>query len=584
MTDSIWISLLVFLLGFISAGLVFAGWYRWLHRTGRLRSGETTATTRQDVEPKLVLARDEARQSAFFSMVGHELRTPLNAIIGYSDLLLESEVLDPSAIIDDIRTINLAGRNLNEMIDGIMQVAKIDAGTIQLQNKDCNISKFVNRAVSGLRSTAEKNDTVLDIVMSPDIGWLHGDADRIQEVLVLALDNAVKFTSRGRIELHVSRQTLGDRDGLVFRISDTGVGVSEEQVRKVFTPFFQADSSRTRQYAGVGLGLTICKGLAEKMGGSIDFESVAGEGSVFEFRLPLQADSADSSQLTVRRAVHDDDSAAPSEFAVSPGTLVLVIDDEAESRQLLSRLLHRAGYEVETAGSGAEGLALAQSLRPTAIVLDILMPDMDGWEVMQRLKSDPALAAIPVIMCTIVDDKRRGLLLGATDYLIKPISKTQLLSAMAGLCQYAPCHVLIIDDDAACRRVYKNVLVKAGWFVSEVENGAEGIAELSDLTPDIILLDLMMPEMDGFEFISRLRENERWRSIPVVVSTAKKLTKNDRRRLNGRVEKIVAKGRDDHDAVLRELAVQISRIRRRRGRSGEDTQNQLKGKRTEIDG
>ena len=336
-------------------------------------------------------------------------------------------------------------------------------------------------------------------------------------------------------------------DWLTFRVSDTGIGMTSKQVEKLFQAFSQADASTTRQYGGTGLGLAITRHFCQIMGGDISVESALGQGSTFTIRLPTGV-------LDPKAAPALQAEAATASVLPEGAPTVLVIDDDPTVHDLMQRFLSKEGWCVVAAASGAEGLRLAKALRPTAITLDVLMPGMDGWTVLTRLKGDPDLADIPVIMLTIVDDKRMGYALGAADYLTKPIDWERLTAILRQYpCTYPPCPVLVVEDDAAMRDILRRVLEKAGWAVTEAANGREALECVAAHQPELILLDLMMPEMDGFTFLEELRQQEAWRSIPVVVVTAKDLTPDDCQRLTGSVEQILQKGAYSRDELLREV-------------------------------
>jgi CheY-like chemotaxis protein len=328
---------------------------------------------------------------------------------------------------------------------------------------------------------------------------------------------------------------------VLFRVADSGIGMTPEQMSRLFEPFSQAESSTTKKYGGTGLGLAISKRFCELMGGDISVASEPGKGSTFTVRLP-------------------EDSAHPPEpvAAAVPGArgagTVLVIDDDPAARNITRRVLSREGYGVVEAADGETGLRLAKELHPDLITLDILMPGMDGWTVLAGLKADPALTAIPVILQTIVEDRNMGFALGASEYLTKPIDRKRLAALVK---RYVPSPtagpVLVVEDDAPTRALLGRALTKAGWIVAEAENGRVALQRIEESRPALVLLDLMMPEMDGFEFLDVLRRDENRRGIPVVVITAKTLTDADRRRLNGGVERVVQKHALDAEALLAEV-------------------------------
>ena len=344
----------------------------------------------------------------------------------------------------------------------------------------------------------------------------------------------------------------------------------------MFRPFTQADASTTRQYGGTGLGLTITRRFCQMMGGDVTVQSTPGRGSVFTIHLPAEVkdpkaageatgpggephlahaiSAAEGTPESSDEPVSEPDE-APEEAPAEPQDMtgaVLVIDDDPDARELIRRLLSREGYRVQTAADGAEGLRLAKAIRPCAITLDVLMPTMDGWAVLTALKADPDLAGTPVVMVTITSDRTLAYALGAADFLTKPIERDRLLSVLKRFdydCRLVPCKALVVDDDEANRRLLRSMLERERWVVDEAGDGRDALEAVERSAPDLILLDLMMPNMDGFEVAERLHRDERWRTIPVVVVTAKELTEDDRRRLNGSVLRVVRKGGGPEDLV-----------------------------------
>jgi CheY-like chemotaxis protein len=334
----------------------------------------------------------------------------------------------------------------------------------------------------------------------------------------------------------------------VFSVSDTGIGMSNEQLARLFEAFSQADSSTTRRFGGTGLGLTISRHFCRMMGGDIAVESTPGNGSTFTVHLPADISSSTfdvSSDRTERQAPDVQPGAGPT---------VLVIDDDPATRDLLERFLGGEGFRVISASSGDEGLRLARSCHPDVITLDVLMPGLDGWAVLTSLKADTDLADIPVLVLTILDDRDIGFALGATDYLTKPIDRDRLLRVLAPYRRAredAP--ILVVDDEDGTREMLRRLLEREGWEVAEAPNGKVGLDLVAERRPALILLDLMMPEVDGFEVVTMLRERPEWRDIPVVVLTARELSTEDRQRLSGRVEHVMHKGAYTRDALLSEI-------------------------------
>ena len=376
---------------------------------------------------------------------------------------------------------------------------------------------------------------------------MYADLTKVRQSLFNLLSNAAKFTENGEVTLEVRRDG-GDR---LFIVRDTGIGMTPEQIGGLFEAFSQADASTTRKYGGTGLGLAITRRFCQMMGGDATVESAPGQGSAFTLCLPAVVREAKAAAGQAPTIAYSE--APPMTGA---GDLVLVIDDDPAARDLMRRFLSKEGFGIQTAGSGEEGLRLARSLHPVAITLDVMMPGMDGWAVLQQLKADAETQDIPVIMLTMVDDKNIGFALGATDYLTKPIDRSRLAAVLERYCCGEDgCGVLLVEDDEASREMMRALLTREGWNVTEAANGRAALEQMEGARPDLILLDLMMPEMDGFEFAQRLRERPEWHTVPVIVLTAKDITDADRLRLNGYVEKIVQKGAWDHDALLREVRV-----------------------------
>src|SRR6266849_5298911 len=428
--------------------------------------------------------------------MSHELRTPLNAIIGYSEMLQEDAAdLGAEQFTDDLKKINAAGKHLLELINAVLDLSKIEAGKMELYLESFDVAALVRDIAAVIQPLAGKNANRLELRCPEDVGTMRADLTKVRQALFNLLSNACKFTDRGTISLAVTRETIGDQDWMVFSVSDTGIGMTPEQLARLFEAFSQADAATTRKYGGTGLGLALSRRLCRMMGGDVLVDSEEGRGSTFTIRLPA----------VVADAVEE--AAAPAEAVdLSPvgiGT-VLVIDDEAAVRDLMQRFLTKAGFRVITASGGEEGVRRARELKPDAITLDVMMPGMDGWAVLSALKADPELADIPVIMLTIVDDKNLGYALGASDYLTKPIDRERLVTVLEKYRRDAP--VLVVDDDATLRELLRRILEGAGYTVVEAENGRVALERLRTLAPGVILLDLMMPEMDGFEVVAEVRD------------------------------------------------------------------------------
>jgi len=486
-------------------------------------------------------------KSAFLANMSHELRTPLNAIIGYSEMLMEeAEDLGYEEFVPDVQKIHASGKHLLVLINNILDLSKVEAGKMELYLETFHIPNMIEDVVSTIQPLVDKNANTLKVNCNDNLGTMHTDLTKLRQVLFNLLSNACKFTEQGIITLDVSRVLKDGVEWLAFSVCDTGIGMTSEQKAKLFQAFSQVHDPVGSSYGGTGLGLVISKRFCQMMGGDISVDSKFGAGSTFTIRLP--ADSLVREEGPVASA---GDRAEP---LPEEGSIVLVIDDDPNVQDLMRRLLSKDGFRVVTASAGEEGLKLAGELRPDVITLDVIMPSMDGWAILSALKADPELADIPVIMLTILDNKNMGYTLGASDYLTKPVDRDRLVTILKKYRRDLPhFRVLLVEDDFETREILRQMLEKTGCSVIEAGNGRVALERMADSQPALILLDLMMPEMDGFQFIAELRKHKDRRSIPVVVITAKDLTSEDRQRLNGYVEKIIQKETSTSEKLLAEV-------------------------------
>ncbi len=512
---------------------------------------------------ELEKARDAAMEanktkSAFLASMSHELRTPLNAIIGYSEMIAEEMSDDgETRYHGDLDRIHMAGKNLLELINEVLDLSKIEAGKMELYVEEFQLNSLIDEVVSTVQPLTEKNENSLLVNIAKDIPTVRLDHTKVRQILFNLISNASKFTQEGTITLSAATIPPADHTGtkIVLKVSDTGIGLTEEQKLKLFKEFSQADSSTTRKYGGTGLGLAITKHFTEMMHGTIEIESAPNQGTTFTVTLPQSIEDTGEKKAPA---------IAPAEKAPAPlptNTAVLVVDDDQGVRDLLFRYLSKEGYLVECVASGDEGIKRAKEILPMAIILDVMMPRKDGWAVLQDIKNDPTLKSIPVVMYTMLDEKNFGLAIGASEYLIKPVNKEKILQVLEKYKQRAPSeYILIVDDNPDLRTMASRAIQKAGWEVRTADNGKSALALLEIILPSIIFLDIMMPVMDGFEFLSIFQNREEWKHIPVVVITSKDLMAEERQQLNGIVKKVIQKGDFTPEKLLKQISFLIPQL------------------------
>ncbi|MCJ2039614.1 response regulator [Methylobacterium sp. J-059] len=519
----------------------------------------TDITDRKEAEAEVERARQAAEaanlaKSQFIANMSHELRTPLSAVIGYSEMLGEElEDIGQAALLPDLRKIEAAARHLLSLINDVLDISKIEAGRMTASAEHFTVADLISDVSDATGSLVEKKGNRFVLDLADDLGAMHQDQTKIRQCLLNLIGNAAKFTENGTITLKVERQREAGADWFGFSVADTGIGLTEEQIGRLFERFAQADESTTRQFGGTGLGLAITRAFCRTMGGDIGVTSVPGQGSTFTLRLPAILAVEDEGQVAAELAVP-----APV-HAHEEHDAVLLVDDDPAARELLQRFLEREGFRVRTANDGRAGLTLARALKPRAILLDVEMPRMDGWAVLHAVRNDPELAGIPVIMTSVVAEQGLGQALGATDYFVKPIDWDRLKGLMD---RYRPegveARVLVVDDDADARERLRRTLARDGWSVDEAENGRAALEHFEAQRPNLILLDLMMPEMDGFGFLRALRARPDG-DVPVVVLTAKEITDAERRSLQAQADRVIEKGSLSLAEIGRQLRVLYAR-------------------------
>ncbi|NNN05550.1 MAG: response regulator [Elusimicrobia bacterium] len=488
-------------------------------------------------------------KSEFLANMSHELRTPLNAVVGYTSLLLDGTYGELTTEQNEALARALAGsQDLLTLINGVLDLSKLNAGMMPVFLEDFDASALVQEVVDTMQALALNKGIGLEAVR-PAALRLHSDRTKVKQILVNLVGNALKFTEKGKVTVRLVHDEA--RKTAVLSVTDTGAGIADSDIPLIFEEFRQLDGSARREHGGTGLGLAIVKKLAVLINGEITVESRVGEGSVFGVELPAPVLAPKPSAPVL---------AAPS----APGDerpVILAIDDDAEVLRLLSDTLAHSGYRLVGALSGEEGLALARQLKPYAITLDIMMPHRDGWSILQTLKNDPELRTIPVIILSIIENKGLGFALGASDYIVKPFEKRDLLSRLAALAADRARRLLVVDADAQSQTAFRGALEDAGYRVDAATTGAEALLALeTEPRPGAIFLDLLLADMDGFDFLAEIERKPDWKDIPVIVLTNASLTESQQTELDRRVALVIEKSPLSALDAIRRLTERLSAL------------------------
>jgi signal transduction histidine kinase/CheY-like chemotaxis protein len=496
-------------------------------------------------------------RSSFLASMSHELRTPLNAIIGYAEILIEdAEAGDIDIPEHDLRRILASANHLLALINDILDLSRLESQRIELHHDRVDLDHLLRSAAEAIRPAAERasNKLVIDLDRSPRTMW--GDRARIYQVVSNLLANAAKFTVDGELRIRAWEDTRADKPWAHVSVSDSGIGIPAEYHAQLFEAFTQADSSATRAYGGAGLGLALARSFCVMMGGSIEVESLPGQGSTFTIHLPL------GEPIEQVAAAVAPTSSALDEALQAPKTHVLIIDDDTRVHSMMRQVLMEDDVIVHSATNGVDGLRLAREIHPDVITLDVLMPGLNGWAVLASLKSDPKLAEIPVVMLTMVGDRAQGFALGASDYLTKPFDRRRLRDILGRFRREQGGRILVVDDDPNARDMLRRRLEPDGWEVDEAADGRAALDLIYAQRPDVMILDLLMPTMDGFATLDELRRDPDMAELPVIIMTAMDLTAGDMAHLRGKVRHVVQKDGQAAGHVMAELRGLIHTKRR----------------------
>jgi len=490
-------------------------------------------------------------KSQFLGIMSHELRTPLNSIIGFSELIMDGLVGGVNEKqAHYIKIIHSSGSHLLRLINDMLDYSKLEEGMLEVFNEPTDLQEVVEDVLKTYSVLVEQKDISLGVNIPAKIPLMLTDRRKLSQIVDNLLSNAVKFTEKGSIDIDIR---LKD-SVLEVSVADTGLGIESHDLPHIFEPFHQVDASSTRRYEGTGLGLALIKKLLDIQKGSIEVESTPGKGSKFTFRLPFtEYVPPEPTKISSKKEITD-------RLPTPTDAPILVVEDNPLAANLMSTWLTEAGYKVEVATTGEDALSKAMALNPAAITLDILLPQMDGWRVLHRLKEMSETEHIPIIVVSIVEDKSFGLALGAVDYMVKPVSRTELLDKIENLTKVTERQprILVVDDNPADVSLIEEILNLDGYEVLKASGGVEGFNTACAEKPDLVILDLMMPDLDGFDVMRLFESDEATKNVPIILFTAKDLSQIDRKNLGANIRDIFGKTQLDRNSLRRKIADVLS--------------------------
>ncbi len=508
-------------------------------------------------------------KTEFLANMSHELRTPLNSIIGFSEILQDEtfgELNEKQARY--VGNILSSGRHLLNLINDILDLSKVEAGKMELYPEEFQVRASIEEITSIIKDSANKKNIALTVNLDEEVSTISADQKRFKQIMYNLFSNAIKFTEEGgKVDITgsiIQGKRKSDRFNLLqISITDTGIGIASEDYPKIFAEFQQVDGSHARKQEGTGLGLALTKKLVKLHGGEIWFKSKVGEGSTFAFTMPLNV-----SQYTDEQGVETEEviggrresDKLPTSKGESHLPSILIVEDDKNASEILAHTLRQADYHPILAFDGKEAIEKAQTFQPFAITLDIMLPNMNGWQVLQALKSDAKTCDIPVIIISMVEQKGYGFSLGAADYLVKPIEKKQLIQRLAFLkAGKNETKVLLVDGDVDTLETLEGIIGPNGYTLIKAQSGKEGIAQALKHTPDLVFLNLMMPDVTGFDVIEQLRNAPTLKDVPVIILTDKDLTDGELKRLSGNIVRIAQKSSLPKIDLLRDIkqAIQL---------------------------